>query len=193
MRNQRRSRLCGAPGQQRPAVIALCWPKASARELHQRNAGSIVSLPGGLRSDHPTETRKPSTLPIGSIEGSSRFLRSQLRRIGLGHPSRARLRAGPQQCSMGLQWPRSEPELSTLLGTGTFYFALTPDKNRLTLRPYCDIQTDGCVVPPPREAVALWDPWRRGAAKHPWNFSIDGEMTVNGETVFNKPTVKLPS
>ena len=126
MRNQRRRRLCGAPGQQSPAVVALCWPKASARELHQRNAGSIVSLSGGLRSGQPTETRKPSTLRIGSIEGSGRFLRSQLRRIGLGHPSRARLRAGPQQCSMGLQWSRSKPELSTLLGTGTFYFAVTP-------------------------------------------------------------------
>jgi len=129
MKNQRQRRLCGAPGQPRPAIVALYWPKVSAREPHQRNVGWILSLSGGLRPCHPTQTGKPSTPPSGSIKGAGRFLRSQLRRLGLGHPPRARPRAGRQQDTIGFECSRSKPELSTLLGTGTFYFALTSTRS----------------------------------------------------------------
>jgi hypothetical protein len=55
----------------------------------------------------------------------SRFLRSQPRRIGLGCPRQARPRRSRNQLNMGGFSARSKPELSTLLESGTFYFALT--------------------------------------------------------------------
>ena len=65
----------------RPAKAAgrAFWPRASAREFHQRNA--VCGLVG----------RKTESPPAPQFGGSgralvSRFLRSQLRRIGPGHP-----------------------------------------------------------------------------------------------------------
>ena len=51
--------------------------------------------------------------------------RSRLRRLGFASPPRARPRSGRGQTTTPSPRARSKPELSTLLETGTFYFALT--------------------------------------------------------------------
>ena len=63
---------------------------------------------------------------------SSRFrracadcFRSRLRRLGFASPPRARPRRGRGQTTTPSPRARSKPELSTLLESGTFYFALT--------------------------------------------------------------------
>jgi hypothetical protein len=107
----RRKTSFGAPGKKRPAVFALDSPKASAPKLHHRN--------------RQNQNQKYKTLCQLLTEGLSRFLRSQPRRIGLGSPRQARPRHGPDQRIMGGRGERSKPELSILLESGTFYFALT--------------------------------------------------------------------
>jgi hypothetical protein len=58
-------------------------------------------------------------------EGLCRLLRSRLRRLGFASPPRARPRSRRGQITMPQAGARSKPELSTLLESGTFYFALT--------------------------------------------------------------------
>src|SRR5580700_13050 len=50
---------------------------------------------------------------------------SRLRRLGFASPPRARPLSGRRQITTPSPRARSKPELSTLLETGTFYFALT--------------------------------------------------------------------
>jgi hypothetical protein len=53
------------------------------------------------------------------------LLWSRLRRLGFASPPRARPRSGRGQTTTPSSRARSKPELSTLLESGTFYFALT--------------------------------------------------------------------
>jgi hypothetical protein len=71
--------------------------------------------------------------------GSVPILRSQPRRLGLGLPLRARPRADSINLITEVWRDLPKPELSTLLGSGTFYFALTersaPPPPRPTRKP----------------------------------------------------------
>jgi hypothetical protein len=124
----RRKTSFGAPGKKRPAVFALDSPKASAPKLHHRN--------------RQNQNQKYKTLCQLLTEGLSRFLRSQPRRIGLGSPRQARPRHGPDQRIMGGRGERSKPELSILLESGTFYFALTTVRLRRQRSENCPINPD---------------------------------------------------
>ena len=121
----RRKISFGAPGKKRPAIFALDGPQGLRSE----------TPPQKLARSKSKSTPKSKTLcqPVQLLtEGLSRFLRSQPRRIGLGSPRQARPRLGPDQNIMGGLRGRSKPELSTLLISGTFYFAAT---GRPCLRP----------------------------------------------------------
>jgi hypothetical protein len=111
----------GAPGKPRPAVFALDSPKASAPpRLHQREGG-------WKGKNNALRGRLPGCLQRACCRC---FLRSQpCRRLGLGGPRQARPRRGQPEHSMGGRRDHSKPELSTLLGCGTFYFALTGKSN----------------------------------------------------------------
>ena len=70
----------GAPGQDGPAIFAFSLPKASAQRLHQKMWRCELQKP-----------KAPENLAV--LRGSVPILRSQPRRLGLGHPLRARPRA----------------------------------------------------------------------------------------------------
>jgi hypothetical protein len=100
----------GTPGKVCPAIFAIFMPKASAREFHQ----SIQLF----------KTRKPSgryALP----EGGGRLLMEPTPSPRLWAAAPGATPALPIELIMSGRSGSSKPELSTLLGTGTFYFALT--------------------------------------------------------------------
>src|SRR5260370_26810425 len=78
----------------------------------------------GLASYDAIDTAKPSpgTRPE---KASDRFLRSHPRRIRLGSSRQARSRLDQNQLIMRGAFCHAHPQLSTLLQTCTFYFALT--------------------------------------------------------------------
>ena len=103
----------GTPGKSGPAVFACISPKPPL--------GSFT------KSNQSLQTEKPSgryALP----EGSRRLLLEPTpsHRLWAAAPG-----ATPElllELNMGARSGRSKPERSTLLGTGTFYFALTQDR-----------------------------------------------------------------
>lgn len=111
----------GAPGKGGPAVLRAVWPKASApQELHQRK--------WARQNQRPTSKTKSSdgefiTATRGFIAdaffGASSVVASALGTAPGATPARL------IEHTMGGSSSRSKLELSTLLGTGTFYFALT--------------------------------------------------------------------
>jgi hypothetical protein len=102
------------PGKNRPATSAFL-SKASSRELHPRNLSPLQK-----------QTLCPALYHLRQTEGSScRFLRSQLRRIGLGRSPQARPCCERQYPITTPFAALAKPELSTLHKIGTFYFALT--------------------------------------------------------------------
>src|SRR5579859_6800196 len=86
---------CGAPG--KPGDLRVVWPKASAREFHQRIQRESKTLGGACRP--------PRAVPI---------LRSQLRRLGFGRL--ARRDPGKAMRTYHEGWGID-------LKTGTFYLA----------------------------------------------------------------------
>src|SRR3954452_1408088 len=120
----------GAPGL-RPSVFAFDMPKPRSG-FHQSN-------PWHANTDVPS-WRSGLTHWFESQEGTSRLLRSQSVASALAVASGA-TPAQPSNHSTGFQSPNRKPELSTLLRTGSFYFALTSQRgwncSRLTRAPAC--------------------------------------------------------
>lgn len=104
----------GAPGL-RPSVFAFDMPKPRSG-FHQSNTWHA-------NTDVPS-WRAGRTHGFASQEGTSRLLRNQSVASALAVASGA-TPAQPSNHSTGFQSPNRKPEVSTLLGTGTFYFALT--------------------------------------------------------------------
>src|SRR5258708_36221417 len=99
----------------------------------------------GLASYDAIDTAKPSP---GSRPGraSDRFLRSQPRRIGLGRSRQARSRRDQNQLIMRGPFGHAQPELSTLLETGTFYFALTVSRQEARQKlGFAHVDRDRCL------------------------------------------------
>ena len=119
----------GAPGQNRPAVLALDTPKASAPRLHQRN----MAHPQPQNQNPRRGVAHPGVKALADFFGASPVasaLGSGVGRdpgAGIVHPTT------PLGCVL------LRAELSTLLGRGTFYFALTANSER------CQKGVDGKV------------------------------------------------
>ena len=118
-------------GQDRPGIFALKDAKPPLGNLTKSNQISFCKASAA--------EWRPSPLAKGILyrkalrTASSRCrracadcFRSRLRRLGFASPPRARPRSGPGQTTTPSPRARSKPELSTLLKSGTFYFALTP-------------------------------------------------------------------
>ena len=114
----------GTPGKSGPAVVALYKPKASAPKPHH---------PDLYNANQPAEKRNPRThprvfaLPISN--GASSIASALGFRLGATPRGRVHTNTPPPA-------PFSKQDISTLLGIGRFYFALTSigDINR---RPHC--------------------------------------------------------
>src|SRR5579871_4393202 len=89
-------------GQKRPGCLRVLYAQGLRSEASPKKCG-----------DKAPRQESPSA-PIGSPKGFSRFLRSQLRRIGLGHPFQARPRNG-QAWGPAVAGP--EPETATEVST----------------------------------------------------------------------------
>jgi hypothetical protein len=85
--------------------------------------GSFTKAMGPGRTD--PSWHSGNTHGFASQEESRRLLRSQPRRLGFGCPHRARPRHGICKLTCSGKPALLKPELSTLLTTGSFYFALT--------------------------------------------------------------------
>src|SRR4051812_43067010 len=101
----------GKPGQTRPAISRVYSPKTSARKLHQRMRE--VKNPSTERSAPRGVCRFSGASPVASALG----IRSGATPRGLIHPN------------IHSQVQPSKPDISTLLGLGHFYFALTGDES----------------------------------------------------------------
>src|SRR2546421_12478193 len=94
-------------------------PKASAREFHRKQWVSSKTK-GPLR--RPVKTTR-ILIAVGGPHTDC--FRSQLRRLGFGQPQPGATPARLCEHTMWVASRPSEPELSTLVGTGTFYFGPT--------------------------------------------------------------------
>lgn len=134
MREARSRRLFGAPGNGGPAVFALYGPRPQLLRNFTKESGRSKSK--------ATSKSKPSDdnfdaatrgLIADAFFGASPVVASALGTAPGATPPRL------VEHTMGGSSSRSKPELSTLLGTGTFYFALTPRSaplSRARLRPW---------------------------------------------------------
>jgi len=96
-------------GQKRPGDLRVFMPKASAREFHQKH--SVVRYRKALQATSPEDFCRLLLEPTPS------------HRLWAATPSATpALRV---EHTTGSRADRSKPELSTLLESGTFYFALT--------------------------------------------------------------------
>ncbi len=110
-------RQSGTPGKSGPAIFAFLCPKPLL--------GSFT------KSIQPSDPGKPSkrTGPISpaSLEGFSRLLSEPTPSHRLWAATPSATPALRVEHTTGSRADRSKPELSTLLESGTFYFALTSD------------------------------------------------------------------
>ena len=110
-------------GQRQPGDLRVLWPKASAPQwLHQRKWARQS------QNQNPTSKSKPSD---GDFFAATRGFRADAF-FGASPVVASALGATPGatparliEHTTGGSSDRSKPELSTLLGTGSFYFALT--------------------------------------------------------------------
>jgi hypothetical protein len=119
MNSSVKTRAQGKPGNRGPAAFAFFCPGPQLGNFTKK-----ISLASNIKpSARPVPTRQ------SGAEGSdSRFLRSQLRRIGPGRCPQARpCRQRPHPITI-TSAALAKPELSTLHKIGTFYFALTSRK-----------------------------------------------------------------
>jgi len=116
-------RPLGAPGKGSPAVFALYGPRPQLLRGFTKESGHVkVKIKKQLQKQNPlmaTSSPPPEgSQPMLSSEPAPSSLRPWA-------PRQARPRRGRIEHTMGGSDSRSKPELSILLGTGTFYFALT--------------------------------------------------------------------
>jgi hypothetical protein len=118
MNSWRKTRAQGRPGNSGPAACAFFCPGPQLGNFTQKIF---------LASSTKPSARPASTRRSGAEGSDGRFLRSQLRRIGLGRCPQARpCRQRPHPITI-TSVTLAKPELSTLHKTGTFYFALTAE------------------------------------------------------------------
>src|SRR3954447_7507751 len=149
----------GAPGL-RPSVFAFDMPKPRSG-FHQSN-------PWHANTDVPS-WRSGLTHWFESQEGTSRLPRSQSVASALAVASGA-TPAQPSNHSTGFQSPNRKPELSTLLRTGSFYFALK-SHSRIAAATSCGGW--------PRRGAEKASEFRRAAAS-PWHLSCAGVQAETG-------------
>ena len=117
MREARGKKQFGAPGKGGPAGFASYSPRPQLLRGFTKEKGNAKSTSGTKPSDGIAATR-------GSVAdaffGASPVVASALGTAPSATPARL------IEPTMGDSGNDSKPELSTLLGTGSFYFALTP-------------------------------------------------------------------
>ena len=123
MREARGKKQFGAPGKGGPAGFAFYSPRPQLLRGFTKEKGNAKSTSETKPSDGVAATR-------GSVAdaffGASPVVASALGTAPSATPARL------IEPTMGDSGNDSKPELSTLLGTGTFYFALTPRPFRVT-------------------------------------------------------------
>src|ERR1700694_3071839 len=105
--HHRKLREQGSAGQKQPGALRVYLPKASARKLHQRML--LIKTPSESLSQSEGECRFFGASPVASALG----IRSGTTPYGLIH---SKPHSGDHS---------AKPDISTLLGLGHFYFALT--------------------------------------------------------------------
>jgi hypothetical protein len=120
-----------APGKIRPAAFAFSKPKASARKLHHPDMA-----PSKSKTPEPRCSR---VLEVPISNGASPVASA------LGIRSGATL-CGRHQPNMASPGRPSKQDISTLLGIGHFYFALTAQKKSLRSASNSDITPNLCSL-----------------------------------------------
>jgi hypothetical protein len=124
---QRCQNQFGTPGKSSPAIFAFDMPKASLGSF-TKAMDPGTTMPSWRSGNTHGFCVTGGHPPIASEPTPS---------LRLWATAPGATPARLTEHTTGGQADRSKPELSTLLGTGTFYFALTQRKIVLTMGPLC--------------------------------------------------------